>query len=72
MDHSGDTSGSKKEMRSTNFPMHADLCYPSLDNKIAWLHKQYSEAATLSAQLQASGPPPNPSIATDAKPIHRA
>ena len=65
MDHNGDGGVTSEEMHSTNFLMRADLCDPSLDNMIAWLREQSTEAATLAAQLLASEPQPNPSIATD-------
>lgn len=65
MDHNGDGGVTSEEMHSTPFLMRADLCDPSLDNMIAWLREQSTEAATLAAQLLASTPQPNPSIATD-------
>jgi Ca2+-binding EF-hand superfamily protein len=72
MDHNGDGGVSNEEMHSTNFLMRADLCDPSLDKMIAWLREQSTEAATLAAQLLASEPQPNPSIATDAQPTDKA
>jgi Ca2+-binding EF-hand superfamily protein len=67
MDHNGDASVSNEEMHGTNFLMRADLCDPSLDNMIQWLREQSTEAATLAAQLLATEPQPNPSIATNAE-----
>jgi hypothetical protein len=72
MDHNGDASVSNEEMHNTGFLMRADLCDPSLDNMIQWLREQSTEAATLAAQLLASEPQPNPSIATAAEPAHKA
>lgn len=68
MDHNGDGGVSNEEMHNTPFLMRADLCDPSLDNMIAWLREQSTEAATLAAQLLANEPQPNPSIATDTEP----
>lgn len=65
MDHNGDGGVTSEEMHSTPFLMRADLCDPSLDNMIAWLREQSTEAATLAAKLLANVPQPNPSIATD-------
>lgn len=65
MDHNGDGDVTSEEMHSTPFLMRADLCDPSLDNMIAWLREQSTEAAALAAQLLAKAPEPNPSIATN-------
>ena len=72
MDHDGNGSVDNQEMHSTPFLMRADLCDPSLDAMIQWLREQSTEAATLAAQLLATEPPPNPSIATDAEPTRNS